>query len=102
MVVNVTETNFEEIIDNEKTILDFYADWCGPCKMLAPIFTQLDSEMENVTFGKVNVDEEQKLAQQFNVSTIPTLILFEDGKEVKRIKGFVSKEKLFSFIQNSV
>ena len=80
--------NFKkDVLDSEKPVLvDFYADWCGPCNMMAPIIEELASDLQGkARVGKINVDENQDLAMEYNVMSIPTLIIFKEGKEVKRI-----------------
>lgn len=89
--------NFEGEVLNSKVpvLVDFYADWCGPCKMMAPIVENLATELDGKgKVGKVNVDENQDLAIKYNVMSIPTLIIFKDGKEVKRFVGVRDKEEL--------
>ena len=86
--------NFDEIIQ-ERVLVDFYANWCGPCKMLSPILEKLDG----IKVLKVNVDENPELARKYGVMSIPCLILFEKGKELKRNVGFIPEEKLKEFIQ---
>ena len=89
--------NFEkEVLNSEKPVLvDFYADWCGPCNMMAPIIEELASDLQGkARVGKINVDENQNLAMEYNVMSIPTLIIFKEGKEVKRMVGVRSKEEL--------
>ena len=100
-VVTVTADNFEqEVLQSEKTVLvDFWAAWCGPCTMLSPIVEQLAEEHPEMAFGKVNVDEAPELAQQFQVSAIPTLVLFKDGKAVDVSVGVRSKDDLEEFIK---
>ncbi|MBQ8235991.1 MAG: thioredoxin, partial [Clostridia bacterium] len=80
-----------------KVLVDFYADWCGPCKMLSPILEELEKE-GSVKVCKINVDEENALAVQYRVSSIPMLVLFENGKATKTTLGYQSKEKLLDFI----
>ena len=99
MVKKITEQEFE----NERigTILvDFYADWCGPCKMVSPIVDELSEDNNDIAFRKVNVDEEANLAIRYNVRSIPTLILFKDGKEVDRVVGFAPKQRLQSWLDS--
>lgn len=91
------EAKFDELIKSGKVIVDFYADWCGPCKMLAPIFEEVGKESNDVKFVKLNVDEIQSAARNNAVTSIPTLILFENGEEVKRHVGFISKNDLIKF-----
>lgn len=89
MVHNVTEKNFEELVTkNEGTVLlDFWANWCGPCRMMGPVVDEIAQSRSDVLVGKVNVDEEGELAQRFNVLSIPTFIVFKQGKEVSRVMG---------------
>ena len=91
-----TTDNFEtEVLNAEKPVLvDFWAVWCGPCQMMAPILHELETEMPDVQIGKVNVDEQMDLARQFRVVSIPTLIIFKNGQEVQRMVGVTSKEEL--------
>ena len=81
-------------------VVDFFATWCGPCKMLAPVFEELGTEMDGkAKFFKLDVDQSLEIAQQFSVSTVPTMIIFKNGKEVQRIVGFVPKEQIKSKIK---
>lgn len=91
--------NFEnEVIKAPGTVLvDFNADWCGPCRMLAPILHELADERDDIAFGSVNVDDEPELAEKYDVSSIPCLILFRGGKEADRHTGFIPKDALNSF-----
>lgn len=89
------EMKFEEEITKEKVVLvDFYADWCGPCKMLAPILEQISEENPEIKIIEVNVDEYSDEAKNYNILSIPTLVLMENGKEKKRLVGLVSKEEI--------
>jgi len=94
LVKEINSDNFKEEISKGKSMVDFWASWCGPCRMLAPIFEELSKEVKNVNFFKLNVDENSDVAQQYEVQGIPTLILFQNGKEIKRIVGVKSKEEL--------
>ncbi len=91
------EDNFDEIISQNDYLVDFYADWCGPCKMIA---TVLDT-LENVEILKVNVDEFGDVSQKFGVMSIPTLIYIKGGKEVNKLVGFKSKEDIMKMISES-
>ena len=95
-IIDLTKENFQaEITKSDKPVLvDFWAVWCGPCQMMAPILHELEAEMPDVQIGKVNVDEQMDLARQFRVVRIPTLIIFKNGQEVQRMVGVTSKEEL--------
>ena len=87
-VINVTKANFDEIKNSEKVVLlDFYADWCGPCRMVAPFVHEIAEENPQYVVGKINVDEEGSLAAKFGVASIPTLMLFENGKVKNTMVG---------------
>lgn len=88
-------SNFDEII-KERVLVDFYADWCGPCKMLGPVLEKVSDEIKVV---KVNVDDNQELAKKYGVMSIPCVILFDKGQEIKRSIGFVPEGKLREFIK---
>ncbi len=92
------EEDFNEIIKN-KVLVDFYADWCGPCKMLAMEIEKAASEID-IDIVKVNVDEEEDIARKYGVMSIPTLILFENGQELKKTIGFMPKDKIKEFIED--
>jgi thioredoxin 1 len=98
--IKLTNQNFiKEVNESNKTVLvDFYADWCGPCKMIAPIIEDIASELPEITVGKVNVDEESQLSNNFAVNSIPTIIVFKNGKMHKKAVGYQSKEQLKSLL----
>ena len=100
-VIEITEANFEtEVLKSDVPVLvDFWAVWCGPCQMMAPILHELETEMPDVQIGKVNVDEQMDLARQFRVVSIPTLIIFKNGQEVQRMVGVTSKEELMDALK---
>jgi thioredoxin 1 len=103
MAVVITKENFTENVAQGVSLLDFWAPWCGPCKMQLPIVEELSSELQGTaTIAKVNVDEEPELASQFGVMSIPTLILFKDGQPVDKLVGLQSKESLKAKIQNQL
>ncbi len=89
----VESKDFEMEVREGVSVVDFYADWCGPCKMIAPIFEELSAEL-SANFIKINVDNSQDIAAKFQVASIPTLIIIKDGKEVDRIVGFMPKPAL--------
>lgn len=100
-VVTITKSNFEEEVLKEKgtVLLDFWAAWCAPCKMLSPVIDEVAEELSDVKVVKVNIDEERELAMQFNVMSIPTLIVFKDGKETERSVGVMSKEEVKNILR---
>lgn len=101
MALKITSANFEkEVLGSELPVLvDFWATWCGPCKMLAPVLDEIAAEQEGkAVVGKIDVDEEADLAAKFGVMNIPTVILFKDGKEVSRSVGLVPKQKLLAML----
>lgn len=98
--LHITKNNFEsEVLNSEKPVLlDFWAAWCGPCKMLAPVIDELAKEMTDAKICKVNVDEEPELARQFQVMSIPTLVVIKDGKTVATSVGFQSKAAILDLL----
>ena len=100
MLKKLNAENFEtEVLQAQGlALVDFYADWCGPCKMVAPVLEEIAQEREDVLIGKINVDESGTLAAKYQVVSIPTMILFKDGKEQGRIIGFKPKDDILRFI----
>ena len=101
-VMHVTKENFEaEVLQSEKPVLvDFWAGWCGPCKMVAPVLEEIAAEVADVKITKVNVDEQPELAQKFRVMSIPTMVLIKEGKVVDTTVGAQPKEDLVRFIHS--
>lgn len=99
-ILKITKDNFNDVIAETKNtlLIDFYADWCGPCKMIAPIIEEIERESSDITVGKVNVDEENEIAGAFKITAIPTLVLIKNGKPVDTRMGFMSKSELLEFI----
>ena len=97
-VITLKQQNFDPITQNNTTLVDFYADWCGPCKMIAPIVHQIAEERSDITVGKVNVDKDGEIALKYNVMSIPTLIVFKNGSEVSRIVGYKPKEAILKIL----
>ncbi len=99
MALEITKENFEQVVLNsdKPVLVDFWATWCGPCKMMGPVIDQLSEELAGkVVVGKINVDEQQELAVRYGVMSIPTVVLFRGGKEDKRSVGFMPKAKLLA------
>ena len=101
MVKKLNEQNFtNEVLNSAGTVLvDFYADWCGPCKMVSPIVDEIAEEKPEITVGKVNVDESAALAGRYGVMSIPTLIVFKGGKEMARLIGYKPKDAILAELQ---
>lgn len=99
-VVKINKENFSnEVINSDKpVILDFYADWCGPCGMVAPIMSEIASERSDIKVGKINVDEQPELAAQFGVMSIPMLVVMKDGKVVNSSVGAKPKEQILAML----
>lgn len=102
--MRIIHTNeFDQVIASGVVLVDFYADWCGPCKMLAPVLEEASKEFEGkAEIVKVNVDEDGELAQRFGVAMIPTLILFKDGQVVEQKSGYMPKPLLAKFIEKAL
>ncbi|MBO5231046.1 MAG: thioredoxin [Clostridia bacterium] len=99
-VIKINSTNFEEIKKSEKKVLlDFYADWCGPCKMVAPIIEEIAEENPQYVVGKIDVDDCPELAIQFGVSTIPNLVVLKDGEVVNQIAGARPKPQILKMLE---
>ncbi len=99
--LNVTRSKFEDLLAGEKPVLvDFWASWCGPCRMMAPIVEEIAAEHAELAVAKVNVDDEPELAQKYKVMNIPTLLLFRGGDIIKRQIGAVSKSRLEEMLKD--
>lgn len=92
------KTNFVAETQFGTALIDFYADWCGPCKMIAPIIQEIADERNDITVGKINVDNSPELAAAFGVSSIPTIIILKEGKEANRIVGYRPKEDILAIL----
>lgn len=100
-IIEVNKDNFEEEVlkSDKKVLVDFWADWCGPCKMLSPLIDKLAEELEDVKVCKVNVDTEPTISIEYNIMSIPTLLVFENCVEVNRSVGLVSKEEVLELLK---
>ncbi len=96
----VNSNEFKEEIKSGVVVVDFFANWCGPCKMLAPIFEELGTEMGNVNFVKVDVDQSPDIAMTYKVASIPTVIVFKDGEKVASNVGFIPKEQIKQMVES--
>ena len=102
--LKITAANFEnEVLNSDKPVLlDFYADWCGPCKMLAPVVHEIAEENAGIIkVGKINVDEQMELAMRFQVSSIPMLVVFKDGKAVAKLVGYRPKAEITAMVESA-
>lgn len=99
-VLSVNKTNFPSLTESEKTVLlDFYADWCGPCRMLSPLVEEIAQENPQLIVGKINVDDEPELAAAFRVESIPLVVVIKDGKIVNQALGYRSKDQLLAMLE---
>ncbi|MBI2667470.1 thioredoxin [Candidatus Woesearchaeota archaeon] len=100
-MLNLTKNNIEKELKG-KIIIDFWADWCYPCKEMSPLFEEISKEIKGLKFAKIDVDEEPEIASRFGVMSIPTFLLLKDGKEVKRFVGVMAKSSLKEKIKESI
>ena len=101
----ISSQEFNNLVENIEgiAVVDFFATWCGPCKMLAPVFQEVGNELEGkAKFYKIDIDESLDIARQFNVSTVPTVIIFRNGEPIERLVGFMPKENLAAKIREYI
>ncbi|CAM3601985.1 thioredoxin [Erysipelothrix urinaevulpis] len=103
MTVQLTDSNFKEEISKGLVFVDFWAEWCGPCRMLSPVLDELSEELEGkVTIAKLNIEENRNTASEFGIMSIPTMILFQDGKPLEKVMGFQPKENLKQYLESKL
>ena len=98
-VLSINKQNYDALVkENDKLLVDFYADWCGPCRMVAPIIHEIAEERQDITVGKINVDDNMELAMQFGIVSIPTIVVIEKGEVVNKMVGARSKSEIIAAI----
>lgn len=103
MTVKLTDANFKDEISEGLVFVDFWAEWCGPCRMLSPVLEELSEELEGkVKIAKLNIEENRDTASEFGIMSIPTMILFQDGKPVEKVMGFQPKENLKQYLESKL
>lgn len=102
-LIHITKDNFnKEVMESDKTVLlDFWATWCGPCQMIAPVLDEIAEECPDITVGKIDVEQEQELAVSFSITSIPTLIVIKNGKAVEKAVGMRAKNQILEMIDNA-
>ena len=98
----INADEFDEIINSGTTVVDFFADWCGPCKMLGPVMEEVDGEYPDIEFIKVNVDDNMDLAERFGIMSIPQVLVFKDGEIAGKMSGYQEKGGVKAFIDQSI
>lgn len=99
-IIHGNENNFNDIVQGELVLVDFFATWCGPCRMLGSVLEELAEERSNITVAKIDVDESASLAKNYGIMSVPTLLLFKDGKLIDQRSGFMPKEELTRWIES--
>ena len=103
MTVKLTDETFEQGVSEGPVLVDFWAEWCGPCQMLSPVLEELAEELrDQVTIAKLNIEENRETAAQFGIMSIPTMILFKDGKPVEKVMGFQPKAALKQYLESKL
>ena len=99
MVKEILSDEFKTVINDGKVVVDFFATWCGPCKMLSPVMDEISNELSDINFYKVDVDKNEDIAREYGIMSIPTIIIFENGKVVNTLVGLRSKTELIDVIK---
>ena len=99
MVKEINSVEFKEVIKEGKVVVDFFATWCGPCKMLSPVMDNIANDLQDIKFFKVDVDKNEDIAREYGIMSIPTIIIFNDGKVVNTLVGLRSKDELLEVIK---
>lgn len=98
-IIHATDENFNDVINDDIVLVDFFASWCGPCRMLSPVLEEISEDRDSIKIVKVDVDECNSLAKTYGVMSIPTLLLFKNGNLIRKTTGFMPKEQLLSWIE---
>lgn len=102
MVNKISEKDFKELLNDDLTVVDFSASWCGPCKMLAPVIDEISKEYENIKFYNLDVDECDELVEKYNISSVPTIIILKNKEEIDREIGFKTKDDLTEMLNKHI
>lgn len=100
-IVHGDVSNFDDLIKDELVLVDFYATWCGPCKMLSPVLEDISSDRDNLKIVKIDVDQNNELAKSNSIMSVPTLILYKNGKMVSKMSGYMNKDELMTWIDEN-
>lgn len=98
-IIHATDESFKDVINDDIVLVDFFASWCGPCRMLSPVLEEISEDRDSIKIVKVDVDECNSLAKTYGVMSIPTLLLFKNGNLIRKTTGFMPKEQLLSWIE---
>lgn len=99
MVKEINDDNYKELIKDNKIVIDCYASWCGPCRMLSPIIEELSNELKDIKFYKIDIDKNEEITKEYDIMSIPTLLIFNNNKLEKKVIGFRTKDELINIIK---